>query len=335
MDSPRISIVIPTLNCARDLEAALRSIRAQHYPSDRVEIIVADGGSTDDTRQTAAAWGCVVVDNERITGEAGKAAGLARASHEIVGFVDSDNELTSPALLRAAAAALADPQIEAAEPVRFDASEGMSALNRYFALLGMNDPLVLFLGAYDRTCLVTGKWTGMEHVTCGESETHWKIRFHRTQLPTMGANGFFTRRRTALSAVRGGYLFDVDILHANESEPFVCVAKLKLGIAHHYAKSLRHFAQKQQRRAEDFFYFSAQGMRTGAPRLRGVLVFTAATLTVVPLLLQALRGWMRRPDRAWLYHVPACWLTLVTYGAATLRRTFTSGRPHSRAGWGR
>ena len=44
-DRPLVSIVTPTLNGARFLEATLRSVRAQGYP--RIEHIVIDGGSTD------------------------------------------------------------------------------------------------------------------------------------------------------------------------------------------------------------------------------------------------------------------------------------------------
>lgn len=331
-----ISIVIPTLNCARSLEIALRSIRAQRYPADRLEIIVADGGSTDTTRHVAESWGCTVVENPLVTGEAGKAAGLAHASHEIVGFVDSDNELPSPSTLVAVVDALADPRIAGAEPIQFTALDTMPALDRYFALLGMNDPFVLFLGTYDRECLVTGKWTGVDHEVYEETPTLRKVRFRRERLPTVGANGFFTRRSVAAAAVRDGYLFDVDILHAGTSGPFVHVAKLHLGIAHHYAQSLRQFARKQTRRAQDFLYFSAAGMRTGptAPPWRGALLFAAATLTVVPLLVQAAIGWTRRPDRAWLYHLPACWITLVVYATVTLRRLLGAARPHSRAEWG-
>jgi len=335
--TPGISIVIPTLNCARNLAVALRSIRAQDYPADRVEIIVADGGSTDATRQTAESWGCTVVENPLVTGEAGKAAGLARARHEIVGFVDSDNELTSPRFLKAVADALADQRISGAEPIQFAALDTMPALDRYFALLGMNDPLVLFLGTYDRKCLVTGKWTGVDHEVYDESLVHRKVRCHRDRMPTVGANGFFTRRAIATAAVRDRYLFDVDILQAGTSDSYIHFAKLHMGIAHHYAQTLRQFARKQRRRAEDYLYFSAAGVRTvaGAPRRLAALFFVAAQLTIISFLAQATVGWIRKPAPAWLFHVPACWITLVVYSGVVLRRLLTTRRPHSRTGWGR
>lgn len=48
---PRVSIVLPVLNEEPYIEACLRSIMQQHYPADRMEIIVVDGMSTDRTRE--------------------------------------------------------------------------------------------------------------------------------------------------------------------------------------------------------------------------------------------------------------------------------------------
>jgi len=54
MAQPFVTIAMPCLNEAGFIEACLRSVQAQTYPRDRVEILVADGGSTDGTRDTLA-----------------------------------------------------------------------------------------------------------------------------------------------------------------------------------------------------------------------------------------------------------------------------------------
>ena len=46
---PSISIIIPTLNSEKTLKDCLGSIAMQDYPKDKIEVIVADGGSTDGT----------------------------------------------------------------------------------------------------------------------------------------------------------------------------------------------------------------------------------------------------------------------------------------------
>jgi glycosyltransferase involved in cell wall biosynthesis len=51
---PLVTIAMPCLDEARFIEGCLRSVRAQTYPADRLEVLVADGGSTDGTRDILA-----------------------------------------------------------------------------------------------------------------------------------------------------------------------------------------------------------------------------------------------------------------------------------------
>ena len=77
---PFVTIAMPCLDEARFIEGCLRSVQAQTYPRDRLEVLVADGGSTDGTRDVLARLVAEdprirVVDNpQRI-----QAAGLNRA----------------------------------------------------------------------------------------------------------------------------------------------------------------------------------------------------------------------------------------------------------------
>jgi len=51
----------------------------------------------------------------------------------------------------------------ASEPLAFTVrAEDPALTRRYFALLGMNDPLCLFTKNYDRVCGITGRWTGLD-----------------------------------------------------------------------------------------------------------------------------------------------------------------------------
>lgn len=72
--TPFVSIIIPCRNEARFISACLRSILESDYPAERMEVMVADGMSTDGTRETlaemiAASRGRVrMIDNpERVT----------------------------------------------------------------------------------------------------------------------------------------------------------------------------------------------------------------------------------------------------------------------------
>ena len=49
-----VTIAMPAFNEERYIEACIRSVQAQDYPADRIEILVADGRSTDRTREILA-----------------------------------------------------------------------------------------------------------------------------------------------------------------------------------------------------------------------------------------------------------------------------------------
>ena len=60
---PTVSIIMPTLNAGLLLDNCLASVAAQNCPRDRVEIILADACSRDDTRAIAARYGATVLDD--------------------------------------------------------------------------------------------------------------------------------------------------------------------------------------------------------------------------------------------------------------------------------
>jgi glycosyltransferase involved in cell wall biosynthesis len=51
---PRVTIAMPAYNEERYIEACIASVQAQDYPRDQIEILVADGRSTDKTREILA-----------------------------------------------------------------------------------------------------------------------------------------------------------------------------------------------------------------------------------------------------------------------------------------
>jgi glycosyltransferase involved in cell wall biosynthesis len=54
-ETPLVTIAIPCLDEALFIERCLRDALAQNYPADRLEVVVADGGSRDGTREILAA----------------------------------------------------------------------------------------------------------------------------------------------------------------------------------------------------------------------------------------------------------------------------------------
>ncbi|MDP2278271.1 MAG: glycosyltransferase family 2 protein [Nitrospirota bacterium] len=90
MIEPFISIIIPVRNDASLLKNCLESILNLDYPKDKIEIIVADGMSTDNTVDTAKQHGARVVMNEKKTVSPGRNIAFKHAVGEIIAFTDAD-----------------------------------------------------------------------------------------------------------------------------------------------------------------------------------------------------------------------------------------------------
>lgn len=93
MTDPIVSIVIPVLNGERWLEAAILSVLQQDYP--QLELIVKDGGSSDNTAAVAQRYrDRIVWISKPDTGIASAVnQGWQRSSGEILGWIGSDDRL--------------------------------------------------------------------------------------------------------------------------------------------------------------------------------------------------------------------------------------------------
>jgi glycosyltransferase involved in cell wall biosynthesis len=331
---PGVSVLIPTLNAARYLEDCLRSIRDQDYPPDLIEIVVADAGSVDATLELLARYGVQrVVANAGITTEAGRAILNRLPSKELTLYIDADNYLVGADWLRRMVEPLRDdPTVFAAEPIQFDYRAADPPLNRYFALTGVNDPLSLFIGNYSRFSHLTGKWTQVPH----QEESHEGYivaELTPSHVPTMGSQGYIVRSDLLRQVSTSDYYFDLDGVNDLVSRGHRRIAKVDVSLGHQFARDLMSLRRKTLRRAKDYLFWrdkrSYSWFSTGT---FAVARFVVYTLLIVPLVWQAGRGWLSVRDRAWLYHVPVCWLTLWIYGWVVLQSVVRRA-PHSRANW--
>ncbi|HTB21325.1 MAG TPA: glycosyltransferase [bacterium] len=335
---PTVSVVIPVYNSAWVLGDCLERVRTQDYPADKVEIILADGGSSDGTLELAAKMGVrAVFDNPLRTGEAGKAVGILKARNDIIALIDSDNLLPDPQWLRRMVEPFADPEVFASEPWEYLRRAEDSLITRYCALLGMNDPLCYFLGNYDRRCVLSGRWTGLELQEMDRGG--WiKVSLREDALPTIGANGFLIRRADLLATQTQPYLFDIDCVYDLVRAGRVHVAKVKVGIIHLYCRGFGDFVRKQRRRIRDYLYYQKHAQRrypwASFPKAR-LAWFIVATVLVLPTLLQALVGWVRSRDAAMLFHPLACLATLAVYASGVVRARLGKSGILDRGAWGK
>jgi glycosyltransferase involved in cell wall biosynthesis len=107
---PFLSVIVPVRNEERYLGATLRQLLEQDYPADRFEVLVADGGSTDGTRDIVALWqvrhaNLRLLDNTRGWSSAGRNAAIRAARGDVIILIDGHCELEGANYLREVAAA--------------------------------------------------------------------------------------------------------------------------------------------------------------------------------------------------------------------------------------
>lgn len=276
----KLSLIIP----AKDkndpkLADLLRSIDAQDFPKDQMEILVITEGSS----------------------ESAKAIGIRRASGKIIGILASDNELTFKTFLSEMTKNF--PVIDAAWPAYYSYFANDDILNRYFALIGGNDPLSFYMGKNDRKPywdrfieIPDFQWTGMK------------------PFGTIGDNGFFVKKEliedtnlenyyhidNAIEACANKTCSPVqcDIWHKTGGNIFKFFAKrYRYGLQHAFNKNRRwHLVDFRQ--PKDILRFSW---------------FIVCTLSIIQPIYVSFTGWLKIRDKAWFLHPIVCLMTLATY----------------------
>jgi succinoglycan biosynthesis protein ExoA len=110
--APFISVIVPVRNEEAFIESTLRQLLAQDYDPDKFEILVADGCSTDHTREIVAALQVkhvqiTLLDNPGRLSSCGRNVALEMSRGELIVLIDGHCELDNPHYLAELADAFA------------------------------------------------------------------------------------------------------------------------------------------------------------------------------------------------------------------------------------
>lgn len=334
---PKVTFIIPTLNADKILTQCLDSIKKQTYPKNKIEIIISDGGSTDNTLFIAKKYNCKIVSNKLKTAEAGKAIGVKHSTGKYIGLVDSDNILPKKTWLKDMIDPLeTDNEIIGSEPIQFTYRKTAGFIERYSSLIGANDPYAFISGVYDRKNFINNKWTGLDIVQ-KNYKNYIKITLKPNQhLPTIGANGTIFRTNFLKENNKQDYLFDIDILsqYINQHKKEIHFAKVKVGIIHTYCeKSVSKFIRKQKRRIIDYFFYKPLRQYNWESKNNNNTKFIVYSALVIPAIIDSLKGYKNKPDVAWFFHPIACQITLYIYIINTLKNKLGLLKPVNRNQW--
>lgn len=318
---PSLSVIITTLNCDSVISGCLSRIIGQDYPKDLIETLVMDGGSSDRTKDIARGFGARVIEaGYRDNAESRKYLALKMAHNEILLYIDADNYiLESDWLKKMVKPFIEDQEIIATYTLRYAYVRNETLMNRYYALFGVGDPVAFYLKKADRLPWFTDRWT-LSGEVIEERETYYKVRFTPESLPTVGCNGFFISK-AILEKVASS---PEDFFHTDVNYDLVKIGYDKYGvvkstilhkIGDSFIESLKrrvhymriHHCKLGKRRRYKLFDWQKNRDRLN------LLKFILYTLTFLKPLYDALRGYVKVKDRAWLLHPFVCFIFLFAY----------------------
>lgn len=248
---PKISIVIPVKNDAKGLENCLISIKRQTYPQDKLEIIVIDDRSIDNTVQIANKYKATVLMNEyhgkKIINrsETGKAIGLHHATGQFLYILEQDIEIAGEDFFQK----LVYPLVNDAGIAASFAREGlpnnkMTWVTRFISYHPIQcDPMYEFFS------------TSIESRIIEKRKGYWLLKYDFKNVPPAGRMLFRIKLISENECWNWPGFFDLDsvcaLVKAGHSQ-FAFVPDA--GIYHYHAKTLQQLIFKRIRNLNYHFF---------------------------------------------------------------------------------
>ncbi|MHB8703201.1 MAG: glycosyltransferase family 2 protein [Candidatus Tyrphobacter sp.] len=297
-----ISVVVPVFNGQGRLPKMLSTLRSQEYDQSLVDLIVADDDSTDSSVAVAMSYGARIVRNGTKNPERGKSLGIEAAKHDLLLFLDDDNYLPHSAWLgRLVRSYCIHPTAVGAQCAWFVYNRRDAAVNRYCCLFGCPDPLVYYLGLQDHLRRIDARW-GLCGTVKSETGDHWVVRFSDHGFPTIGSQGFLTRKSFVCRATWQPYYFHIDSNYELARQGCADFVILKESVGHDFAPSVGRILSKLRRNIRQFTRDrSVRPYRYETNVARIALAF-AQMLTLVGPLAAAIKTYAKTKDAAsWLH----------------------------------
>lgn len=300
---PKVTFIIPTLNAENDLPFCLSSIRKQNYPQEKIEIIVADGGSTDQTLDIAKKFHSKLIHNKKIYQEYGKTEASKIATGNLLFYVDADNVLATNTFVTSVVHVyLTHPEVMGFLPQTIPAPDS-NPIDRYLGYL-FTEPFTWFVYKNSVNPMDFRKtYTPIKSLP--EFELY---RFPKSNIPLFGlAQGVATNKKF----YRGTFDYADDILSGIKliQQGGIVAYIPNATVFHYHIKSFSQFIKKYSWRTRNNFsktikdtgLISRLSYLSKKRKIR-IFLFLPYALSIIFPLIDGLILSIRYSDVVMLYH---------------------------------
>lgn len=304
MSLPKISFLSPVFNEARQIEGCLESIRNQEYPQDLIEIVIADGGCSDDTIKIASEFNCKVINNPDKLPEPGLVRCEEAATGDLFVVMAADNRLPRKNWLKLMTKPFIEDKGVWGAYTHIEPIDLGNSFNRYYSLLHV-EPFTWFV--YGNAA----------------NPKNFKYYYEEKERNSDYIIYAFTPGNHPLIAFAQGFVLRREFKRKKENRaddilPFIQLIEEghkiayvpEAGIIHLHLKGYKNYLKKYQWRVRNSLYKNEVGFDnrnrhlTFKRKLKKYLWIIYATTLIGPIF-DSIRWYARDKDSCWFWHIPA------------------------------
>jgi len=305
--NPVLSIITPTLNAEKYLPHFFNSLLKQTYPRNKIEFVIADGGSTDKTIQIARKFSAVVVKNPHVQAQPGVYVGMKKAKGKYHMVLAGDNIFKNADAIEKIMKVFEDKKIYAAFP-KHGSSHDDSLFTKYINVF--TDPFNHFVyGDASNTRTFHKIYKTRKHTKLFDIYDYTSSPIK----PVLGLTQGFTVRADFVKKWKEIY---------DDFAPIYTLIKEKKELAyvypvilyHHTIQDLEHFFRKQRWAAKnallknDYGITIRRNILTKNQKIKFYLFPFYAFSIIIPIV-RCLYGFFTDREKMWFFHPIICFIS--------------------------
>ncbi len=297
---PLISIITPTLNAEKYLVNFFECLNKQTYPKNKIEVVVADGGSVDKTIDIAKKYKAIVVNNPYVMGQPGVYVGMKNAKGELLMVLPGDNIFKQNNAIEKIVNVFNDGDIYAAFP-KHVSNKKDSLFTKYINTF--TDPFNHFLygnASNARTFKKIYKTVKHNNLFDVYDYKTYPIK------PILGVTQAFTVKKGFIKLwkdINDDINPVYDLIKTNKKIAYVH----SVDLYHHTVRDINHFFRKQRWAAKnalevkDYGVISRKINLSKNQKIR-MYIFPVYALSIIFPLLRAIIGYLTDRELIWFFH---------------------------------
>ncbi len=297
---PLVSIITPTLNAEEYLVYFFECLNKQTYPKNKIEIIVADGGSVDKTIKIAKKYKAIVINNPYVMAQPGVYVGMKNAKGELLMVLPGDNIFRQKDAVEKIVKVFNDKVIYAAFP-KHVSSKKDSLFTRYINTF--TDPFNHFLYGNAANARTFKKiYETEQHNNLFDVYVYKNFSIK----PILGITQGFTVKKDFIKLWKG-INDDInpvyDLIEMNKKIAYI----YSVDLYHHTVRDIGHFFRKQRwaaknaLEANDYGVISRKRSLSKNQKIR-MYIFPAYALSIIFPLCRAILGYFTDRELIWFFH---------------------------------